>query len=74
MSKHWQWQSGEGRAVGRKTEETSRLLGVGPVAGKSTVKEAIYLCKSLPVGDSPGGPEGQWLASRWRSDRNWLVY
>lgn len=43
-----------GQAVGRKTEETGRLLGVGPVAGKSTVKEAIYLCKSLPVRDSQG--------------------
>lgn len=35
-------------------KEKSCLLGVGPVAGKSTVKEAIYLCKSLPVRDSLG--------------------
>lgn len=51
MSKHWWWQSGGvgGVAVARKMKEKSCLLGVGPVAGKSTVKEAIYLCKSLPV-------------------------
>lgn len=54
MSKQWWLQSGEGRVVKRKMKETSCLLGVGPVAGKSTVKEAIYLCKSLPVTDSPG--------------------
>lgn len=54
MSKHWWWQSGAGRPVGRKMKEKSCLLGVGPVAGKSTVKEAIYLCKSLPVRDSLG--------------------
>lgn len=32
-------------------KEKSCLLGVAPVAGKSTVREAIYLCKSLPVRD-----------------------
>lgn len=57
MSKQWWLQSGEGRVVRRKMKETSCLLGVEPVAGKSTVKEAIYLCKSLPVTDSPG-PRG----------------
>lgn len=51
MSKHWRWKSGEGRAVGVKMKEKGCLLGVGPVAGKYTVKEDIYLCKSLPVGD-----------------------
>lgn len=46
-----------GGSSGEKMKETSCLLGVEPVAGKSTVKEAIYLCKSLPVTDSPG-PRG----------------
>lgn len=38
----------------RKMKETSCLLGAEPVAGKSTVRETIYLCKNLPVTDSPG--------------------
>lgn len=32
----------------RKMKETSCLLGAEPVAGKSTVKEAIHLCKNPP--------------------------
>jgi len=35
-----------------KMKETSCLLGVEPVAGKSSVKESINLCESLPITDS----------------------
>lgn len=43
-----------GLLSGRKMKETSCLLGVEPVAGKSSAKETVYLCKARPVTDSPG--------------------
>lgn len=43
-----------GLVVRRKMKETSCLLGGEPVAGKSSVKETVCLCKARPVTDSPG--------------------